>query len=304
MIDFNEYKHSTSFRTGFAVPQGQDLIFFYPKSYRYGYEANELPFYYEDISSVLIPQHEPFLKSTDMVPYIDDWLFVKTPFSGVKDNIRITSGMATISLDSLSLQLSARINLSGQFSTLTRGYYLNGDSERDTTINPDYYVTLASLADRAKDLSIEVGELSRQYPYDINVTMNISNKSSVSKNADGTFAIDLDGWFNNVIDEDFSAQNRHLNYYPDFQFQDSHKYMFKFDKKVELLNAAEIAKEISNGFADYSVKVNQLSEESILVEAIYIVKPEYAPAERAVDVQTIFDAIKNLNQSSLKIKIL
>jgi hypothetical protein len=300
MIDINEYKHSTSFRTGFAVPLDKNFIFLYPKSYRYGYEANELPFYYEDIPSVLIPQHEPFEKSTDMVPNID-FTFVKTPFSGVKDNLRITSAMVNVSLDSMSLNLSARIKLSGQFSTITRGYYLNGD--RDTTVNPSYYNTIASIAEDPKHLSISVGEVSRQYPYDVNVSMNMSNYSAISKEPDGTYSIDLEGWFNNVIDEDFSAVNRHLDYYPDFQFQDSHKYMFRFDKKVQVVNAAEIEKDLSNGFADYSIKIKQLEENTVLVETAYVVKPEYAPAERAMDVQNIFDAIKNLDRSSLKVKI-
>jgi len=300
MIDINEYKHSTSFRTGFALPQNQNYIFLYPKSYRYGYEANELPFYYEDIPSILIPQHEPFEKSTDMVPYVD-FTYIKTPFSGVKDNLRITSAVVNVSLDSLSLHLSARVKLSGQFSTITRGYYLNGD--RDTTVNPVYYNTIASIADDSKNLSFAVGEVSRQYPYDVSVTMNISNYSAITKESDGTYSIDLEGWFNNVIDEDFSAVNRHLDYYPDFQFQDSHKYMFKFDKKVQVVNATEIEKDISNGFADYSIKVKQLEENTVLVETAYVVKPEYAPAERAMDVQNIFDAIKNLDRSSLKVKI-
>ena len=224
----------------------------------------------------------------------------------MKDNFRITSGMANVSLDSLTLHMSARIKLSGQFSTLTRSYYLNG--QRDTTVNPSYYNSLASVASWIKDgrlLSIDVGEVNRQFPYDVNITMNLTNFFNVvSQEEDGTYSIDLEGWFNNVIDEDFSAVNRHLDYYPDFQFQDSHKYMFKFDKKVEVQNASELAKNISNGFADYSIKVTQLSEETILLETVYVVKPEYAPAEKASDVQEAFDAIRNLNGSSLKVKIL
>jgi len=298
-IDMNEYKSSTSFRTGYAVPYKENFIYLYPKSYRFGYEANELPFYYEDIRSLLIPQHEPADKKYDLIPSVN-FTFVITPFSGVKDNIRITSGLVNVSLDSTYFTLSARIKLSGQFSTLMRGYYLYGD--QDSTVNPDYFNTLASLADDARPAKVNVTSTSKLFPYDASVSIDLSNHTAIEKEADGTFSIDLDGWFNNVIDDDFTAVNRHLDYYPDFQFQDSHKYMLKFDKKIQLVNAELLQKNISNGFADYMIKISQTSEESILIESSYVVKPEYAPATHARDVQDVFDAIKKINNSSLKIK--
>ena|GEM_PF-1899406 len=300
-MDINEYKNSTSFRLGYAIPYQQNFIYLYPKSYRMGYEANELPFYYEDIQTVLIPRHEPSEKKYELVPQVN-FTFTKTPFSGVKENIRITSALVKVSLDSLYLAFNARIKLSGQFSTMMRGYYLYG--ERDSTVNPSYFNTIASVADDVKHLEVSVTSTSSQFPYDASVTINLSNHTAVAKEADGSYSIDLDGWFNNVIDEDFTAVNRHLDYYPDFQFQDSHKYMIKFDKKVQVTNADVVQKSISNGFADYSIKVSQPAEETIMIETSYIVKPEYAPAAHAKDVQDVFDAIKNLNASSLKIKVL
>jgi len=299
VFDMNEYKYTSSLRSGYAIPFNKNFIFLYPKSYRFGYETNELPFYYEDIQSVLVPQHEPTEKSYDAVPDVSV-LFVNTPFSGVKDNIRITSGMVNVSLDSTYFTLSARIKLSGQFSTLMRGYYLYGD--QDSTINPDYFNTLASLADEGKPARVSVTSTEKLFPYDASVSIDLSNHTAITKETDGTFSIDLDGWFNNVIDEDFTAINRHLDYYPDFQFQDSHKYMLKFDKKIQLVNAELLQKNISNGFADYMIKISQTGEESILIESSYVVKPEYAPATHARDVQDVFDAIKKINNSSLKIK--
>lgn len=299
-FDMNEYKFTTSLRSGYAIPVDKNFIFLYPKSYRYGYETNELPFYYEDIQSILVPQHEPYDKSFDAVPDVSV-TFVRTPFSGVKDNIRITSALVNVSLDSLSLNMSARIKLSGQFSTLTRNYYRNAD--RDTTINPSYYNTLASIAADIKHLHVNVISTSTIFPYDASVSILLQNFTAVKKDKDGTYSIALDEWFNNVIDEDFTAMNRHLDYYPDFQFQDSHKYMLKFDRKVAVLNAEALQTHIVNGFADYVIKVTQSSEESVLIETSYIVKPEYAPAEHAKDVQDVFDAIRNLNGSSLNLKL-
>ncbi|MCX6274516.1 MAG: DUF3857 domain-containing protein [Bacteroidetes bacterium] len=300
-IDMNEYKNSSSFRLGYAVQYNGKFIYLYPKSYRFGYEANELPFYYEDIQSILIPQHEIAEKKYDLFPAVN-FTFVKTPFSSVKDNIRITSSLVNVSLDSMSLLFNARIKLSGQFSTIMRGYYLYGD--KDTTVNPSYFNSIASIADDVKHLQVSVTSTSKQFPYDASVSINLSNHTAVTKEADGNYSIDLDGWFNNVIDDDFSSANRHLDYYPDFQFQDSHKYMLKFDKKIQVLNTAELQKTINNGFTEYSIKITQTDESSVMIETSYVVKPEYAPAEHAKDVQDVFDAIKNLNNSSLKIKTL
>jgi hypothetical protein len=52
------------------------------------------------------------------------------------------------------------------------------------------------------------------------------------------------------------------------------------------------------------VKISRPNDETILFESFYVVKPEYAPASHAKDVSDVFDAIKNLNASELKIKIL
>ena len=300
-IDINEYKRSTSFRTGYAIPSGQRFVFLYPKSYRFGYEANELPFYYEDINTVLIPQHEPYDKSNDDVPLVN-FTFVKTPFSEVKDNLRNTSALVTISLDSLRLSMNARIKLSGQFSTITRGYYMYAD--KDSTVNPNYYTTIANIADDTKHLQVQVTNTVDVFPFEASVSINLSNNTSIERASDGTYSISLEGWFNNVIDDDFTSINRHLNYYPDFLFQDSHKYMLKFDKKIQVINSGLLQKTISNGFTAYSVKITQVDENNILLESNYIVKAEYAPAENAKDVQDVFDAIKNLNNSSLRIKML
>jgi len=56
-IDMNQYKKSTSFRRGFAIPCEQTFIYLYPKTSRFGYEANALPFYYEDTLAVITPHH-------------------------------------------------------------------------------------------------------------------------------------------------------------------------------------------------------------------------------------------------------
>jgi hypothetical protein len=299
-INPQEYK-PTSYRGGYAVPYQEHFIFLYPKSYRFGYESNELPFYYEDTQTLLVPQHEPHDKSYDNVPDVA-FTFVRTPFSGVKDNIRISNAMVNVSLDSMSFNMNARIKLSGQFSTLQRGYYLYAD--KDTTVNPVYFRTLADLADDLTEPQVSVTRVSQEFPYEASVSVSVINHSGVTKEKDGRYALKLNRWFDHIIDEDFSAAGRHLNYYPDFQFQDSHTFILKFDNKIALLNGADLEKKISNAFAEYFIKVTTIDETNIRIESSYIVKPEYVPTEYAKDVQDVFDAVKSLENSSLIVQLL
>lgn len=296
-MNFERFEALTSRRFAFAVPVKNTVIYFYPKSYRSGYETNELPFYYEDINAGLIPQHEPAEKKYELVPEINSF-FVRTPFSGVKDNTRNSTVLIRASIDSMLLSFNAKVKLTGQFSTITRGYYLYGD--RDTTVNPEYYVTLSDLADEEKTVEWNSINTSREFPFE--ATFGISFKSQqIKKMEDGRVIMDLSGWFNNVIDPGFSAINRHLDYYPDFQFQDSHKYMISFDRKIRIDNSEMFQKTIENSFANYSLKITQVSDESILLESSYIVKPEKIPALKAKDVEEVFSTIKELNRSALKL---
>jgi len=298
-MNMEKYEYQTTLRMAFAIPNKKSFMYLYPKSYRFGYEANEIPFYYEDIRTVLIPQHEASDKKYDLVPNVE-FTFLKTPYSGVKDNFRNTNAMVNVSLDSLKISFNVRLKLTGQFSTLIRGYYLYGD--RDTTINPNYYQSISELADNGKT-NCNMTSFSHQFPYDANFSMNFANHYLLKKESDSNYAIELTDWFNNVIDENFNASNRQLNYYPDFLCQDTYKYMLKFDKKIQLLNADQLQKNLSNDFAIYSVNVTQVDEENILLESNYIVKSEEIPSAKAKNVEEIFNTIKNLNQSVLKIKM-
>jgi hypothetical protein len=300
-MDINNYEILTTIRPAFALPVRNSYIYFYPKSYRFGYEANELPFYYEDINTILVPQHEPFDKKYDYLPAVK-FNFVRTPFSGVKENTRTSTVMVTASVDSMKLNFNAKLKLTGQFSTITRGYYLYGS--RDTTVNPDYYNTsLAALAEDSKLVKWNTASSSRNFPYETVFNSQFANKN-IHKEGDNIISIDMTGWINNVIDRNFTAVNRHLDYYPDFQFMDSHRYMIKFDKKVELQNAESYQKNIDNSFAAYTVKVSQATEESILIDVSYIVKPESVPSAKANEVAEVFEAIKKLQQSRLRVKVL
>lgn len=299
-MDPERYETMAAARLGIAIPYGENIINFYPKSYRSGYESNELPFYYEDIYSFLIPQNESWEKKFELVPYIK-FKFAKTPFSRLKDNTRRTSGMINVSLDSSNVSMALKINLSGQFSTLTRGYYQYG--EMDTTVNPAYYSVIAEVADNAAKVHTEVSELSKTYPFDITITQKFEAKKLLRKNSGKEISISLNGLFNNITERNFTSENRHLDYYPDFQSQDIHRYFIHFDHKIKPIELDGFSKKIENDFAIYEIKLTQTGESDVLLESSYIIKTNVVKASQTNSVETIFDVIHALNSSSLKFTI-
>jgi hypothetical protein len=296
-MEMNRYDFLNVTRYAFAIPYRKSLIYFYPKSNRYGYESNELPFYYEDITTFLIPQHEPYDKQFQKLPDVE-FMFVNTPFSTENENVRITNAMMNATLDSLKLNVNARISLMGQFSTLIRPYYLNQD--RDTTVNPNYYILISDAADEQFQVDNKVTNIDTKFPYEASITSTFRNDSKLLNEKDNTFSIDLNKWFNDVIDDRFSYHNRHMNYYPDFRLQDIHRYKIGINKKIKLLNSEEIQKEILNSYGSYSVRINQPDDTSIYIETIFTVKSHVVSAQNAKEVSDIFDAIKTLNNSMIK----
>ncbi len=297
-INIKQYEPLPAMDSAFAIPTQHNFLFLYPKAYRFGYEANELPFYYEDVNTILIPQHEPSFKRREYIPQVD-YIFLKTPFSSVKENVRTTNAMLNVSLDSLKMSYSGKIKLAGQFSTLIRGYYIYGD--RDTTVNPNYYHSITALADGKADL--KVVNVNRQFPFDASFNTSFTNHRNINKERDGIYSVELIDFFNEVVDDKFTSDHRHLDYYPDFQFQDSYKYMMKFDRKIKLENVDSLQKNIHNSFADYILKTTQVDDQSVLIEISYVVKPEFVLASLARDVSDVFDEIKKVNNASLILKI-
>ncbi|MCX6291524.1 MAG: hypothetical protein NT126_07140 [Bacteroidetes bacterium] len=305
VMNIDRYEPMVSERFFYGIPVNGNIIYYYPKTDRFGYESNEFPFYYEDVNTILIPQHAPASEETSYgqawrAPHVN-YFFAKTPFSTLKDNARSTNVLVTVQLDSMRLSFEGKVKLSGQFSTLTRGYYLYGCI--DTTINPSYFRKACDIGQDVIVESVQVNSVSQQFPFVADVKLKYHSDSKLKKLDERNYSIGLSRLFNNVTDDAFSASGRRHTYYPDFQSQDVHKYFFKFDREVEAENAADLMKEIENHFANYSVRVYQPDTRSIILETVYVVKATSVPATNAADVETVFSEIKKLNSSFLKVRL-
>jgi hypothetical protein len=285
----------TSRRMAIGIIADEGALYFYPKTGRYGYQSNELPFYYEDITALLIPQLEKTEKQYDPLPDVPIYN-ANTPTSETKDNIRITSGKITVSPDSMKVMIKLKINLAGQYSTLTRGFYQYG--EKDTTINPLYFVKVSAAADSPQTVRAACSAVAPAFPFNtiINEEFAANNHLKISGN---TIHFKLNGLFNNVTDPDFDSGKRKLDYYPDFSGRDIHRYYFEFNRTVILKNAEALQKNIHNSFGDYTVSVKQVNEQSLMIETENATNGSPVEAKYAADVQNIFNAISDLNNSDI-----
>lgn len=295
-FDINRYEPTLTMRMVYSLPIYSNYIFYYPKAYRFGYEANELPFYYEGINTVLIPQHEPPEKKTDWIPKVD-FIISKTPSSSFSDNYRNTNAVIDIYIDSSLAKFQLKQKLSGQFSTLIRGYYIFGD--KDSIINPDYYNSVFNLSNDTDSLDIEPTTFNEQFPFEATFSKSfISERILIVK--DDTGKISLRSIFHYVVDDKLSILNRTLDFYPDFQFQDSYKYYFKFDKKIDIINIEELQFDIVNSFARLVLKTTQIDPFSVVIESNYIVKTEFVKANEVDKVGIVYDKIRELKSNTLQ----
>ncbi len=283
----------------YSVPYEDQFLFFYPKASRFGYEANEFPFYFEDVLTALIPQHLPVEKKTDIMPYVE-YKFVRTPRSSHEDNTRQTTALILASLDSLNIKAKGKLKLSGQFSTLTRGYYIY--QSVDTTINPVYYKSIKDLADSGNEVRIQNETLSTLFPFLASFSFDFDKENFLRRENDSIYSFKLDGWFNNYIDSNFSASNRQLNYYPDFKSEDVHRFMLQFDQPVKLLESEALSDTISNSYGNYILKIEQKDAHKVLIETSLVVRAEMVPSSKARDVESVFNAIEALNQHKFRVQ--
>ncbi len=297
-IDINHFETLVASRLSIAVPYNNYILHFYPKSYRFGYESNELPFYYEDTYSVLTPQNEQALKKFDLIPQVE-FKFIKTPISNKENNFRNTSCKIDVSFDLSKVNTKAKIHLSGQFSTMTRGFYKYGSV--DTTMNPTYYKIISLTADDQTKVISNIAKVGRNFPFETTINQEFTLNKRLKKNGEKDFTLDLKNLFNNIIEEEFNSKNRCLDYYPDFQSQDMHRYFFHFDHPITITNILDFNKKINNFFSNYEVNVSQPTEKDVLIECSYIVKVPFVPSAKAFDVEEVFNAIHSINNSTLKI---
>jgi hypothetical protein len=263
----------------------------HPKRSDFGYYLEELPFYWENSTGVLVNSYDLFYK------YIEKPRIFGTAGSSLNDNVRLSNIMASVDLDSKQIDFEARVSLSGQYSTMTRFIYtLN---QKDSINNPLYNKKISDISGDVKVRSSEITSSRAAFPYNISVKSSYTKSNGLASAQNDTMILDLGGWFNHIITDLGGSVKRELDYYPDFVGQDTYRYFVKFNRPVKVI-PGDLPADIQNKFGKLEFKITQPQPEVILIESYFVTTSGRVAAADFNDVREIYNVIEHANGAALK----
>ena len=269
--------------------------FFQPKFNRYGLYYNELPFYWEGCKvrlvhiSDYVKYHYPIKESVKTT---------ETQMGNPQWNKRKIVVSSIVDPDADSVTFTAKIYLSGQYSTLGRSAY--GIGPKDKSVNMDYRKPIWKFLGIDNPLSLNARMQSFRQPYIAEVDCIYGTKGIV-ENVQDTLKLDLSNWFPHVIEKISKNEMRYLNFYNDFMGEDEFEYTIQTTRVVQLLNPGTVF-DITNPFGAYKLSVTQLNQTTIKVNSVFKTHAEVISPVDFDYVVDIYSAIKNANQIKILVK--
>lgn|GEM_PF-1757802 len=246
--------------------KGGQFVFMLPKTNKKGYWFQELPFYLENTTALLVKQN------TDSFFNDENIYFLKTPFGTSSENVRNTSGQISVNLQNGNASFNTTQLLNGQFSSVLRHYITN--KQVDATINPKYYKPLFNYG-KAKKKIIKNEPLHEKSTFPFTCKkQTLFEITELAKTTDGqNFEISLDKMMNYFIPTAVN-QNGKLPFYFDFLLTERYNFVFEFNEAIELTSSSNNEfKGVIDG-VNYLFQVKQLNENSIKVESAFSVTTE------------------------------
>lgn len=268
-------------RNLFTIPSGDSYIYFMTRYSGVKYHLNELPFYFEGVTTALSPRNfQDEMKDKDEKFH----KFIKTHKGTFNENTRTENVTVKISLDSLKTSLAIKESLSGQFSTVLRHLYLN--DHIDSTIAP-YYFKKCTDKPSARDVRIKLSSRITDFPF--RYTFNCSENIRLQSNK----YLDLKNWFSFVLGSFSIPEKPSHDYYIDFDFSDAYNFLLDFGSPVEITNISAFSKNINNDFFELESQVVKNSDAS------YLLKVKVAVKERRIQedkLDLLMEMVKNLDE--------
>jgi hypothetical protein len=269
---------------------------FLPKVGRSGYYTNELPFYYTNQYAHLIPQTIPrkfYDTEPDNIKF--PLLFIpETPY-GVNHKKNISH--INISLANKTSHIDSKINLSGQYSTLTRGYYLYGD--KDTTISPTYY---ADIFKGASEVICKLDTSEKTFPYKHQFSIKSDPIKNILSTVDEGYVIDLSNLIN-IHYEIFDSKLSLAGFKHDFRGREEYIIELDFDQLVNIENMESYNKEITGEGYYFASNLLKIADNEYGLKIIWDVKDNYVQPENIPQLEIAFRTIKKFCQLKLKVKV-
>ena len=278
-----------------SVLKNKIFTFSYPVSDLSHYYLEELPFYFENIKTQIIPASYYGGYKEDLNK---QYMIINTPASNLTDNKRRTNSFVNVKVDENVCDFKTKVDLSGQYSTLTRNIYKN--LPVDSSINPLYFEKTYAINNSVKVLKETFNQASFQYPYNSVVNLEYTVSNGLAKK-DSLLTINITPWFKHIYYPALLNTYRFTDFYADFLGTDTYMYILKFDKPVLLLSPAEEIK-IDNGFGNYTYKVDQIDEYQIKLTSFFSVNSNKIKANNIIQVKDIYSGILSNKELVLKVK--
>lgn len=276
----------------FGINNGKTILYIMPRVNGMKYNLDEIPFYIEGVTAAIMNYdiQEVIFKSLISPKVIQ---FIKTSSSSENENVRTENGMFKFNLDSNSVNVSIKENLSGQFSTIVRPIYLKNPI--DSTVNPIYFKKCTDKPN-AKNISITKTSGSTTFPFKNSFTC--SERINFSKATE----IPLKDWFSFTFNNQLVPEKPNFDYYFDFEYTDIYNYMIEFNKAADVSNIDAFTKSIHNSYFDLSSKLTKQTETTYLLSVMVKVKE---PLIKVADGELLLEFVNelsDLNNMTLKIK--
>ena len=270
---------------------------FYPKTGRFGYYTNELPFYLMGQYVHLIPQMVPrkiYDREPDHIAY--PLKSIESSQYAVNNKKVVTS--IQVSLEKLESSIQQQVSLSGQFSTLTRGYYQYG--WKDTTISPTYY---SDIFNKIPLSQVHLDSAQKTYPYFHQFGMIGDQYKNVYSTLDSSYVVDLSQLINSHY-ENINAKYFKANYHCDFPGKEEFWVEINFDQlvKIEDLNSHQ-HKIICPQFA-FNSQITKVADNHYQLQLSWDIKEANISSKEVPILSEVFKEIRRLSLLKIKLTLL
>ncbi len=289
-------QHSTVYRVHqkyesnlFAIPVENSLVYLIPRYFGMKYYINELPFYYEDAVVALFG-----MNMTEETKNKEEKMFMMmhSPTTNFGVNNRTQTASVKVQRDSRKAQVSEKVILSGQFSTILRHLYLNDCI--DSTISPYYF---RKCTDKPGASDIKIQQIASSHVFPFKQAFAATQQVTLPENE----VLSTRQWFSFPLSERLLTDVPAHDYYFDFRFSDTYNLMFEFDTPTTISNIKDFTHNISNDYFHLESDLVQNADQTYLMRVRLVVKQKMIPLQDMKLLTELLATLNEVNNFSLKL---
>ncbi|GEM_PF-6988240 len=275
----------------FAAMDPNGIRLFLPKTNRTGFFSDELPFYLQGTEITLLGNvHPDRLTIQDGKVTIGQTIPVTIPANTLAENTRQLNARITVAENASEALVQGRLNLSGQYSTLTRSLYLHNEQVHRV---PDFYYTpIWQGVNDSASIQMQVLSSSETSPF------LTSFKCTYKLPASDPNRYQIGAWLNHLIPSEPGDSERTLAYYPDFQGSDVVSFQLDLQGFDGTLTLPENVL-IENEYGSYQLEVSTGDNNLINVYSKFVIKSNQIPADGIDQVSVILKAARAAREASI-----